>query len=124
MEGGNIVFQKFYSSPPRESTVASLIYGDQALSLSLVLQMSNKEDFKDFEAMTEKNRLFHPVYLSFSRVNKKLFQGSLQRLYFDKRTTAASQEDPRKMVGLLHYNTHIKTLSNLNTRLATVWLCM
>ena len=33
------------------------LYGDQALGSSLVLQMSNKEDFKDFEAMTEKNRL-------------------------------------------------------------------
>ena len=28
--------------------------GDQALSSSLVLKMSNKEDFKDFKAMTEK----------------------------------------------------------------------
>ena len=27
--------------------------GDQALSSSLVLKMSNKEDFKDFEAMTK-----------------------------------------------------------------------
>ena len=103
MEVGNIVFRK------------SLIYGGQALSSSLVLQMSNKEDFKDFEAMTEKSGLFHPINLSLSRVNKKLFQGSLQRLYFDKRTTAAPQEDPHKMVGILHYNTHIKTLSNLNT---------
>ena len=48
-------------------------YGDQALSSSLVLQMSNKEDFKDFEAMTEK-QTFHPVVnLSLSRVNKRLF---------------------------------------------------
>ena len=64
-----------------------------ALSTSIVLQMSNKEDFKDFEAMTEKkNRFFHTVNWSLSRVNKKLFQGSLQRLYFDKHTTAAPQE--------------------------------
>ena len=55
--------------------------------------MSNKEDFKDFEEMTEKKQTFHPVNLSLSRVNKKLFQGSLQRFYFDKRTTAALQED-------------------------------
>ena len=33
------------------------LYGDQALSSSLVLKMSNKEDFKDFEAMTEKQTL-------------------------------------------------------------------
>ena len=45
----------------------------QALSSSLVLKMSNKEDFKDFKAMTEKNRLFHPVNASLSRVNNKLF---------------------------------------------------
>ena len=44
--------------PPRESTVASLIYGDQASGSSLILQMSNKEDFKDFEAMTEKKQTF------------------------------------------------------------------
>ena len=36
-----------------------------ALSLSLVLKMSNKEDFRDFEAMTEK-QLFHPINLSLS----------------------------------------------------------
>ena len=57
------------------------------------MQMSNKEDFKDFEAMTEKADFFHPVNLSLSRVNKNLFQRSLQRLYFDKHTTAVSQED-------------------------------
>ena len=51
----------------------------KALSSSLVLKMLDKEDFKDFEAMTEKHRLFHTVNLSLSRVNKKLFQGSLQR---------------------------------------------
>ena len=39
-------------------------YENQALSSSL--KMSNKEGFKDFEAMTETNRLFHPVNLSFS----------------------------------------------------------
>ena len=50
-----------------------LIYGDQVLSLSLVLKMLNKEDFKDFEALTEKTRTFHPVNLSLSPVNKKLF---------------------------------------------------
>ena len=33
------------------------LYGDQALSSRLVLKMSKKEDFKDFEAMTDKNRL-------------------------------------------------------------------
>ena len=36
----------------------------------------------------------HPVNLSLPRVNEKLFQGSLQRFYFDKRTTAAPQKDP------------------------------
>ena len=35
------------------------LYGDQALSSSLVLKMSNKEDFKDFEAMTEKTQTCH-----------------------------------------------------------------
>ena len=54
------------------------------------MQMSNKEDFKDFKAMTEKTDFFHPVNLSLSRVNKNLFQRSLQRLYFGKHTTAAS----------------------------------
>ena len=33
-------------------------YGDQALSSILVLNMSNKEDFKDFKAMTEKTGIF------------------------------------------------------------------
>ena len=33
-------------------------YGDQALSSSLVLKMSNKEHFKDCEAMTEKKDSF------------------------------------------------------------------
>ena len=56
MEGRNIVFSKI--PYPRESTGASLTYGDQALSSSLVLQMSNKEDFKNFEAMTEKADFF------------------------------------------------------------------
>ena len=74
--------QKFHT--PRESTGASLTYGDQALSSSLVLQMSNKEDFKDFEAMTEK--------ANFSPSKLVTFQSeyNLQRLYFDKRTTAAA----------------------------------
>ena len=48
------------------------LYGDKALSLSLVLKMSNKDNFKDFEAMTEKSRRFRLVNLSLSRVNKKL----------------------------------------------------
>ena len=67
------------------------LYGDQALSSSLALKMSNKEDFKDFKAMTGKTDFFHPVNLSLSRVNRKLFQGSLQRFYFD---LLATQEDP------------------------------
>ena len=33
------------------------LYGDQALSSRLILQMSNKEDFKNFEAMTEETDL-------------------------------------------------------------------
>ena len=32
--------------------------------------MSSKEDFKDFEPMTEKNKVFHAVNLSLSRENK------------------------------------------------------
>ena len=92
MECRNNFFRKFHSLP-QKSTGASLIYGDHASSSSLVMQMSNKEDFKDFEGMTEKADFFHPVNLSLSRVNKNLFQRSLQRLYFDKYTTAASQED-------------------------------
>ena len=42
----------------------------------------------------------HCFDLSLSRVNKKLFQGSLQRLYFDKHTIAAPQKDPpsRKII--------------------------
>ena len=59
------------------------LYGNQALSSSLVLTMSSKEDFKDFEAMTEKNKVFHAVNLSHSQVNRKLSGGSLQRFYFD-----------------------------------------
>ena len=52
----------------------------------------------------------HCFDLSLSKLNKKLFQGSLQRLYFDKHTTAAPQEDPpptRKIIGILHYNTQV-----------------
>ena len=56
--GWKYCFLKIPYPPPRESTVASLIYGDQALGSSLILQMSNKEDFKDFEAMTEKKQTF------------------------------------------------------------------
>ena len=48
------------------------LYGDQDLSSGPVLQMPNKDDFKDFEAMT-KEQTFHPVNASLSRVNKKLF---------------------------------------------------
>ena len=44
LEGGNIVLRKFHSPP--------------LLSSSLVLQMSDKEDLKDFEAMTEKKTDF------------------------------------------------------------------
>ena len=36
------------------------LHGDQASSSSLVLKMSNKEDFKDFEVMTEKKDTFPP----------------------------------------------------------------
>ena len=86
--------------------------------------MSNKEDFKDFEAMTEKNRLFHPINLSLSRVNKKLFQRSLQRLYFDKRTTAAPQEDPHKMVGIYFTIRLTSKLFLICTPLAIVWFCI
>ena len=50
------------------------MYGDQALISILVLQMSNNEDFKDFEAMTEKIQTFDPVNLSLSRVNKNYFK--------------------------------------------------
>ena len=39
------------------------LHGDQALSSSLVLKMSNKEDVKDFEAMTEKNPDLSPSKL-------------------------------------------------------------
>ena len=49
------------------------LYGDQALSSSLLLKMSNKEDFKEFEPMKEKKHTFHPVNLSLSRVNYALF---------------------------------------------------
>ena len=41
------------------------LYGDQALSSSLVLKVSNKAIFKDFKSMTE-NRLFQPVNLLLS----------------------------------------------------------
>ena len=41
-------------SPPLEKT----LYGDQALSSSLVLKMLNKEEIKDFEALTEKTQTF------------------------------------------------------------------
>ena len=61
LEGRNIVFRKFHTR--RELTGASLTHGDQALSSSLVLQMSNKEDFKDFEAMTETKQTFPPSKL-------------------------------------------------------------
>ena len=46
--------------------------GEQALNSSLVLKMSNKENFKDFEAMTQKKN-FSPSKLVISRVNNKLF---------------------------------------------------
>ena len=36
--------------------------------------MLNKEDFKDFEAMTEKTKTFHPVNSSLSQVNKSYFK--------------------------------------------------
>ena len=42
------------------------LYSDQALSSSLVLKMSKKEDFKGSEAMTERKQTFHPVNLSLS----------------------------------------------------------
>ena len=59
--GWKYSFLKIPLPPPsRESTVAFFIHGDQALSSSLVLQMSNKEDFKDFEAMAEKKQTFSP----------------------------------------------------------------
>ena len=45
----------------------------QGFEFESFLRMLNKEDFKDFKAMTEKNRLFHPVNLSLSLVNNKLF---------------------------------------------------
>ena len=48
------------------------LYGDQILSSSLVKKMLNKEDFEDFEAMTKKHRLFHPVNLSLFQMNKKV----------------------------------------------------
>ena len=77
--------------------------------------------FQRFWSNWQKKQTFHPVNLSLSRVNKKLFQGGLQRFYVDKRTTATLQEDsPRKMVRILHYNTRIKTHSNLNT----TWYCL
>ena len=57
LECKNNFFRKFHSLP-RESTGASKIYGDHALRWSLVLQMSNKEDFKDFKTMTEKTDFF------------------------------------------------------------------
>ena len=42
--------------------------------MSLVLKMLNKEDFKDFEAMTEKTKTFSPVNSSLSQVNKSYFK--------------------------------------------------
>ena len=54
---------------------------DKVLSSSLVLTISNKKDFEDFEATTEGEK-FYAVELSASRVNKQLFKGSLQRFFY------------------------------------------
>ena len=61
--------------PVRKHVLAILndLYGDQVLSSSFVIEMSNKEDFKDFEAMIKK-QTFHPVNLSLSRVIIKLIK--------------------------------------------------
>ena len=75
--------------------------------------MSNKEDFHDFKAMTEKTD-FDPITLSLFRVNKKLFEGSLQRLYVINIPLQFHKKTSLKMEGILHDNTYIKTYSNLN----------
>ena len=41
------------------------LYGDQALSSSLALKMSNKEDFKDFEVMAENTDFSSSKLLTF-----------------------------------------------------------
>ena len=85
------------------------LYGDNALKSSLVLKMSNKENLKDFEAMTEKNTLFHPVNLSFSRVNKVISRKPTAILFRLRCHCSSTRRTPGKW-----YNTHSKTLSNLN----------
>ena len=121
MECRNNFFRKFHSLS-QESTGASLIYGDHALSSSLVLQMSNKEDFKDFEAMTEKTDFFHPVNLSLSRVNKIYFKEAFSGFILINIPLQLHKKTSRNMVGILYYNTHINTL--ILTPLAIVWFCM
>ena len=49
------------------------IYSSQCSLLAEKSQMSNKEDFNNFKAVTEKSRHFQPVNLSLSRMNTKLF---------------------------------------------------
>ena len=70
----------------------------------------------------------HCFDLSLSQLNKKLFEGSLQRLFLINIPLQLHKKTPppptRKITGILHYNTQVKTLSNLNTRLAIVWFCM
>ena len=57
--------------------------------------MSNKEDFKDFEAMKEETDFLFTKPATFPSKQKVIL--SLQRYYFHQRATAAPQEKPRKM---------------------------
>ena len=58
------------------------LYGDQALSLSLVLKILNKKDFKDFEAVTEKTQTFSSSELvTFSSEQKVILRKPAATLF-------------------------------------------
>ena len=78
--------------------------------------MSNKEDFKDFEAMKEKTDFLPNNTCHFPEWIESYFK----KAYSDFILISVPLQLYRKMAGILHCNTHINTLSNLNN----TWDCL
>ena len=73
--------------------------------------------FQRFWSNDRKNRLFIQQTCHFLEWIRSNFK---EANLFWLTCHCSSTQDPRKMVRILHYNTHTKTLSNLNT----TWGCL